>query len=56
LPNGGNHGQDNYIILLIIILLIFFTLTPTPAADKDTLLNGLAADAMSLDPHNMICV
>jgi peptide/nickel transport system substrate-binding protein len=43
-------------ITILIILFILFALTPAPAADKGTLVIGLTADAMSLDPHNMIDV
>jgi hypothetical protein len=39
---------------ILIIPFILFALTRAPAADKDTLVIGLAADAMSLDRHKMI--
>ena len=39
--------------LFFIVLFLLSTLRQAPAADKDTLVIGLAADAMSLDPHDV---
>jgi hypothetical protein len=37
----------------LTILFLFLTIGQSSAADKDTLVIGLAADAMSMDPHNV---
>ena len=39
--------------LLAVALFLLSTFSLAPAADKDTLVIGLAADAMSLDPHDV---
>lgn len=40
-------------IFFFVALSFLFMFSLAPAADKDTLVIGLAADAMSLDPHDV---